>query len=56
MYMVMVKMLFGIDDTYDAEYSGTWHETKEAAQKELKEAEQLKNTDRNYIYAYIKED
>lgn len=53
MYTVMIKMHFGIDDTFDAEYSGIDHDTKEAAAIELKEAEQKLKDDKLFIYAYI---
>lgn len=53
MFMVMVKMKFGIDDTFDCEYSGIEHTTKEAAEIELKEAENKLKDDKLFIYAYI---
>lgn len=54
-YRVMVKMKFGIDDTFDAEYSGMVHESKEAANIELKEAERKLKDDDLVNYCYIEE-
>ena len=41
MFRVMVKQNFEFD-TFHGEYSGLKHETREAAEKELKEAEKFK--------------
>lgn len=55
MFKVIANIDFGIDDTYDAEYSGIEHETQEAAKKELYEAK-LHEIDCEYINnLYIKE-
>lgn len=55
MFKVIANIDFGIDDTYDAEYSGIEHETREAAEKELYEAK-LHEIDCEYINnLYIKE-
>ena len=35
MYIVMVTIPFGIDDTYYCEYSGIEHSTRKEANKEL---------------------
>jgi len=55
MYRVMVHLKFGIDDTYDCEYSGIVHDTKEQAQIELVEAEDKLDNNANFIWAYIEE-
>lgn len=52
-YIVRCVIPFGIDDTYDCEYSGTEHETKEAAEKEAAKA--AADKDNGVIYAYIDE-
>ena len=54
-YRIKVNMKFGIDDTFDAEYSGIIHETKAAANVELKEAEHKLKNDDLVIYCYIEE-
>lgn len=39
LFVVMIeKPIAGSDDTMSAEYSGTWHETRSEAEKELKKA------------------
>lgn len=52
-YKVYVKMKFGIDDTFDAEYSGETYTNKKEAIKELKEAKNHCKNDNDAIYAYI---
>lgn len=49
MYIVRANIPFGIDDTYDCEYSGIEHDTKEAAEVELMKAKK----DHNINFAYI---
>lgn len=55
MFKVIALMKFGIDDTYDAEYSGIDHETKEAAEKELQEAKKKTKNDATILNVYIRE-
>ena len=39
LFVVMIeKPIAGSDDTMSSEYSGTWHETRSEAEKELKKA------------------
>ncbi len=49
MYIVRANIPFGIDDTYDCEYSGIEHATREEAEKELQEAKK----DETINFAYI---
>ena len=54
-YIVMVNMNFGIDDTFDGEYSGIIHDTPEAAVNEMTEAEAYGKNDAAFNYSYVKE-
>ena len=54
MFRVMVKQDFEYD-TFHGEYSGLKHETREAAEKELKEAEKFVKDDATVDYCYIEE-
>ncbi len=49
MYIVKANIPFGPDDTYDCEYSGIEHPTREEAEKELEKAKK----DENINFAYI---
>ncbi len=50
MYIVRCNIRFGYDDTYDCEYSGIEHKTRDSAEKELKKAK----AEDKVLYAYIK--
>lgn len=56
MYKVIAKLSFGIDDTFEAEYSGIEHATKEAAEAELTEAKLHEVDNESLIFLYIEED
>lgn len=56
MFMVMTKMMFGIDDAFHCEYSGIEHDTEEAAIEEYNEAKLHEVDNEALIYLYIKED
>ena len=52
MYIVRANIPFGSDDTYDCEYSGIEHSTRDEAEKELRVA----SKDPEINFAYIEED
>ena len=55
MYEVRANIPFGVDDTYDCEYSGEVHKTKEAAEAELKKARKHASESSEINYVYISE-
>ena len=53
MYRVMAQVIFSPYDTIEVEYSGIYHKTKEAAEKELQKAREDERNKIDILSTYI---